>query len=104
MRSWRVSLLILGSLFLGLNLILPVESCGYLPTYLDEYSSFFQSNLAHDPIFARYYYDHENQRHSYQMDEDTQQAQADSNLLEWQRYFGEASQPKPWINWFIRCL
>ena len=63
-----------------------------MPTYLEDYATFFQSNLAHDPIFQRYYYDYENNRPRYEIDEVIAKTQTDSNLQEWQRYFdGKAS-------------
>ncbi len=88
MKALRVFLLLFASLFFIVNLNSPIESCVYSPAYFEGYLTFFQSNLAHDSLFERYYYDAENQRSPYDMDSAISAARVAENLAEWREFFG----------------
>lgn len=89
MRGLRVFLMVLGSIFVLLNLGVPTQGCGYIPPdYFEGYLTFFKSDLSHDSLFARYFFDYFNYQREYQTDQAIQDAQVHANLTEWRQYFG----------------
>ena len=87
MHNLRRSLILLISLIIIFNSKPQVEACGWSPSYLEGYLTFFQSDLANDPLFKRYAYDFANQQSQYQYDESLHENRSNLNLFEWEKFF-----------------
>ncbi len=87
MRNWRRSLILLISLVIIFNSKPKVEACGWSPSYLEGYLTFFQSDLANDSLFKKYYYDAANQSGEYEYDENLLGSRNSLNLQEWENFF-----------------
>lgn len=88
MRRSRLFLILFASVFILLNISPVIRGCSPPPDYFEGYMTFMASNLAHDPLFEKYYYDMSNHRSPYMIDESIHQSQTDANLAEWQKYLG----------------